>query len=285
MAQIHPLAVVSPDASLASDVSIGPFCVVEPVVTLGSGCRLDSHVVVKAGTVLGRDNLIGAGAVLGAAAQHLRAGAQPGGLRIGDRNTIRENVTIHRALAAGGWTTVGDENLLMVSAHIGHDCCVGNGTILANNVMVAGHCTLEDHAYLSGAVGIHQFCRVGRHAMVGGQAHLSQDVAPYVTVDGVTSQIVGLNLIGLRRHGFSEGEIAQLKEAYRVVFRSGWKWEEILRELQVRFTRGPAAELHPFFAGSRRGCVRERRMPRAATLKLYRDKPTAAETPARRKAG
>jgi UDP-N-acetylglucosamine acyltransferase len=139
---------------------------------------------------------------------------------------------------------------------------------MANNVMLAGHVTVDDRAYLSGAVGVHQFCRIGRLAMVGGQSHVTQDVPPFVTVDGRSSLIVGLNTIGLRRSGISNEHLLELKEAYRIVYRSGLTWAETLAALQARFSWGPAAEFYPFLAATQRGVIQERRMPRRATVVL-----------------
>ena len=149
-----------------------------------------------------------------------------------------------------------------------HDCHLGNHVILTNNVMLAGHVTVADRAYLSGAAGVHQFCRIGTLAMVGGQAHLSQDVPPYVTVDGLSSLAVGLNKIGLRRAGYGTAVIQDLMAAYRVIYRSGLRWVEILEQLRTRFPIGPAALFYEFLSTTARGIVSERRAPPGATIKL-----------------
>jgi len=264
----HPLAVVSPLARIGQGVEIGPFCVVEPGVTIGDGCKLESRVVIKAGTTLGSNNLVFEGAVIGGLPQHVNMPEQPGRVVIGSGNVIRENVTIHRAMEADEATVVGDNNLLMVNVHIAHDCRVGNNTIFANNAMLAGHVTVADRAYLSGAVAVHQFTRIGTLAMVGGQGHISKDVPPYVTVDGLSSLVVGLNQIGLRRAGFSSADIRQLKEAYRVIYRSGLTWSEILALLDAEFQDGPARHFCQFLATTTRGILPERRPPAAATVKL-----------------
>lgn len=266
--KIHPTAVVSPLAAIGSDVQIGPFCVIEEETEIGDGCRLESRVVVKRGTVLGSDNWIFEGAVLGGLPQHVHIPERPGRVIIGSGNVIRENVTIHRALDEEEATLVGDNNLLMVNVHIAHDCRVGNNTIFANNVMLAGHVTVGDRAYVSGAVAVHQFCRIGSLAMVGGQAHINKDVPPYVTVDGLSSYVVGLNQIGLRRAGFSTEVIEELKRAYRVIYRSGLLWHDVLEHLRTQFASGPAALFYQFLATTTRGIVPERRTPTGATLKL-----------------
>jgi UDP-N-acetylglucosamine acyltransferase len=265
---IHPLAVVSPLAEIAPGVKIGPYCVIEQNVKIGPDCVLENHVVVKEGTTLGARNRVFEGAVLGGLPQHVHIPERPGKVVIGSGNTIRENVTIHRALDENRTTVIGDNCLLMVNAHVAHDCQIGNNVILTNNVMLAGHITVGDRAYLSGAVGVHQFCRVGTLAMVGGQAHISQDVPPYVTIDGISSLVVGLNQVGLRRAGFDQTKVRQLKEAYRVIYRSGLMWKQILEILRTEFALGPAALFYEFLSTTKRGIVSERRMPPGATLKI-----------------
>lgn len=275
---IHPLAVVSPQARIAPDVEIGPFCVVEGDVDIGPGCQLAAGVVIKSGTCLGPNNRVHEGAVLGGSPQHLSPPAVLGTVVIGSGNVLRENVTIHRALKSDAATVVGDNNLLMVNAHVAHDCRLGNNIVAANNVLFGGHVTVDDRAFVSGAVAVHQFCRIGRLAMVGGQAHVVRDVPPFVTVDGLSSFVVGLNLVGLRRASFTPNEVLQLKAAYKLVYRSGLRWLEILDRLAEDFAAGPAAELLPFFRVGKRGFVQERRVPRAAILKLRRVSDWESET-------
>jgi len=288
--KIHPTAIVSPDAEICPDVEIGPFCVVEPDVTIEGGCRLASRVVVKSGTRMGPGNQVFEGAVLGGLPQHVHIPERPGKVVIGAGNTIRENVTIHRALEEDEATIVGDTNLLMVNVHLAHDCRVGNNTIFTNNAMLAGHVTVGDRAYVSGAVAVHQFCRIGSLAMVGGQSHIVKDVPPYVTVDGLSSYVVGLNQIGLRRAGYSAAEIRRLKDAYRVIYRSGLTWNEILARLRDEFAEGLAALYYQFLSTTTRGIVCERRLPPGATIKLRQEseeesdwRSATAEPAARRK--
>lgn len=279
---IHSHALVSPKAKLGCDVEVGPFSIIEDDVEIGDGCKIASGVVIKSGTRLGPNNVVADGAVLGGAAQHVRPPAHSGILEIGAGNTLREYVTLHRALHEGGTTTLGDNNLLMVGTHIAHDCKVGDHTIFANGAMLAGHVIAEDRAYISGGVAVHQFCRIGTLAMVGGHSRVAQDVPPYVTVDGGTGLIVGLNLIGLRRNGFTAGEIAELKAAYRVIYRSGFTWTEVLQALAAQFSDGAAARFHEFLSQGTRGFVQERRMPPSATIKLRRsdEESPATEAPA-----
>lgn len=274
--KLHPLAVVGLDVNLGRDVEIGPFCVVESGATIGDGCRLEARVVVKSGTTLGDDNRVFEGAVLGGLPQHVHMPLRPGTVEIGSGNTIRENVTIHRALEEGHATIVGDRNLLMVNVHVAHDCRVGSNTIFANNAMLAGHVTVDDRAYLSGAVAVHQFCRIGRLAMVGGQAHVARDIPPYVTIDGGSGFIVGLNQIGLKRNGYSDNDVAQLKAAYRLIYRSGLTWEVMLHRLKQEFPMGPAAQFYRFLSGGQRGFAQERRLPPKAAIRLREDMEEAA---------
>jgi UDP-N-acetylglucosamine acyltransferase len=268
---IHPLAVVSPHAELGSNVRIGPFSIVEAGVVLGDGCQLASRVVVKTGTTLGNDNQVFEGAVLGGMPQHIQMPKHPGRVEIGDGNVIRENVTIHRALDAGNVTRIGSRCLLMVGAHVAHDCTVADGVILTNNVMLAGHVTVGERAYLSGGVAVHQYCNIGRLAMVGGMARVTRDVPPFVMIDGGSTMVVGLNKVGLRRAGYQSEEIRQLKAAYQVIYRSGLSWEEILDALSLEFPVGPAAEFRPFFLSGKRGFVQERRTPPGAIVRLMRE--------------
>jgi UDP-N-acetylglucosamine acyltransferase len=276
---IHPLAVVSPHAEVGSNVRIGPFCVIEPGVALGDGCRLAGRVTVKSGTVLGRDNLVLEGTVLGGMPQHIHMPEHPGVVQIGEGNVFRENVTVHRALQAGNATRIGDRCLLMVNTHVAHDCTLGNGAILTNNTMLGGHVSIAEKAYLSGSVAVHQFCRVGRLAMVGGLARVRQDVPPFITIDGGTTMVVGLNKVGLRRAGFTTEQVVELKAAYRLIYRSGLPWEEMLDALREKFNDGPAAEFLPFFLSNKRGFVQERRTPPGAIVRLMRDEEDDDATP------
>jgi UDP-N-acetylglucosamine acyltransferase len=268
VAYIHPSAFVDPQAILGNDVVVGPQCIVEAGAVLGDGCRLEARAIVKGRTTLGDNNEIGEGSVIGGRAQHVQVHDPGGTLIIGSGNRIRENVTIHRGWANDATTTIGDNCMIMVGAHVGHDCRVGNNAILVNNSMLGGHVHVEDRAYISGGVAVHQFCRVGRLAMVGGLARIVQDVPPFVMVEGGIAQIVGLNKIGLRRNGYTPEEILQLKEAYRIIYRQGLRWTEVLAILKGKFPTGPAAAFHEFLKLGKRGFVQERRISRKATLKI-----------------
>ncbi len=270
MTQIHALALVDPTAQLGTDVELGPFSVVEAGAIVGDRCRIASHAVIKAGTILGADNEIAEGCAIGGRAQHLASQATPGKLIIGNGNRIRENVTIHRGFEPTGETRIGDNNLIMVNTHIAHDCHVGNNVVMVNNVMLAGHVEVHDRAYFGGGAAVHQHCRVGKFAMVGGYARVKRDIPPYVLIDGEGTEVVGLNKIGLKRNGFSSADLDQLMRAYRVIYRAGLRWAEVISQLQAEFSTGPAALFGEFFQNSKRGYVQERRISRKATLKLVK---------------
>jgi UDP-N-acetylglucosamine acyltransferase len=184
---------------------------------------------------------------------------------------FRENVTVHRALDAGHVTRIGNHCLFMVGAHAAHDCIVHDNVVLTNGTMLGGHVEVGARAYLGGAVAVHQFCRIGRLAMVGGHARVVRDVPPFVTLDGDTGMVVGLNKVGLRRAGITQDELLDLKTAYRVIYRSGLMWQEMLDTLQLEFAQGAAAEFAPFFTGGKRGFVQERRTPPGAIVRLRRE--------------
>jgi UDP-N-acetylglucosamine acyltransferase len=265
---IHPTALVDASAKLGADVTIGPFAIIEAGVVLGDRCTIEAFAIIKSGTVLGDDNHIFERATIGGPPQHLRCPPQTGGVVIGSGNTIRENSTVHCALEPHHNTIVGDHNYMMVGAHVAHDCVVGSHAIFANNATLGGHVVVEDRAYISGNVAVHQFCRIGTLAMVGGLARVVKDVPPFVTIDGVTSNVVGLNSIGLRRAGYTTGQIAELKKAYRTIYRSGLTWREIIETLQRDFTAEPSAHFGRFLPQVTRGIVQERRMPPGSTLKF-----------------
>jgi UDP-N-acetylglucosamine acyltransferase len=281
---IHPLAVVHPQANIGAGVKIGPFAIVEEDVVIGDGCQIAGHAVVKNGVQLGPNNTIGEGAVLGGLPQHVKCPKNIGRVCIGENNTIREYATIHLAIKPETATTLGDNNYLMAGAHVAHDCLVGNHVILANNALLAGHVTVGDRAFVSGAVAVHQFCRIGQMAMLGGHCKVVRDVPPFMLVDGYSGDVIGLNIVGLKRNGFTLDQINQLKAAYRIIYRSGLPWKEMLLRLAEEAAEGPAGKLIEFFQGGTRGYSQERRRPPGATLKLHReeqDEPKQAESPNR----
>lgn len=267
--KIHPSAIVSSQAEIDSDVQIGPFCVIEAGVQIATGCRLAAHVNLRCGTRLGRDNTLYEGVVLGGPPQHTNAQQRPGRVILGNRNTVREHVTVHRAMHEQGVTRIGNDCLLMVGAHVAHDCRVGNQVILTNGAMLGGHVEVGDRACLGGNSAVHQFCRIGRLAMVGGCTKVVQDVPPFVLTDGTTALIVGLNSVGLRRAGLDREQMLSLKAAYRLIYREGLTFREMVAALKERFPMGVAAEFAEFFSGGQRGFVQERRSPPRVALRVH----------------
>jgi UDP-N-acetylglucosamine acyltransferase len=249
---IHPSALVSPRARLGQGVVVGPFAVVEDDVAIGDDCEIRAHAVIKRFTELGAHNTVHEGAVLGGEPQDVSFAGQDSRLVIGDRNVIREGVTIHRSTKAGGATLVGSGCFLMAYSHIAHDDRLGDQVIVANNVALAGHVEVADRAFVSGGVVVHQFCRIGRLAMVGGNAKVVQDCLPFVITDGAPARARGLNVVGLRRAGLSASQLRTLHQAYRCLLRSGLPLERALDEL--RALGDPLAkELAAFAGASKRG--------------------------------
>jgi UDP-N-acetylglucosamine acyltransferase len=266
---IHPSAVVSSQAQLGSQVEIGPFSIIEDGVILGDRTQIAGHVTIKQNTVLGCDNVVGEGTVLGGRPQHLAHPGEVGHVVIGDRCTLREHVTVHRPMRLDQPTRIGDDCFLMVGAHVAHDCQVGSHVILTNGIMLGGHVEIGDRACLGGNSAVHQHCRIGRLAMVAGCARVVQDVPPFVLTDGVSGLIVGLNKIGLRRAGFKVDQVLELKAAYRLIYREGLTFEEMLAGLEEQFPTGAASEFAEFFRTSKRGFVQERRSPPKVALRVH----------------
>lgn len=257
--EIHRLALVDPSAQIGEDVQIGPFCIVEAGAVVGDGTILEARVSIKKGAIIGKNNHIFEGACLGGLPQCVGLQEENcGGLIVGDGNVIRENVTIHRSMYQDESTVVGDDCMIMANVHIAHDCHVADEVVMANNAMLAGHCSVGRRAFVSGAAGAHQFVRIGAYAMVGGQAHLVRDVPPFVTVDGLSSQVVGLNLVGLKRAGFTSADRKTLKEAYRIIYKSDLNWKEIVEKIEKDYPDGVGREMAQFLATTQRGITMER---------------------------
>lgn len=261
MMDIHSNAIVAKGALIAEGVTIGPFCSVGPQVVLEKGVRLLSHVVIDGKTRIGEDSVIYPFTTIGLAPQDLKYRGEESAVDIGARNTIRECVTIHRGTSTRGVTRIGDDNLIMVGAHIAHDCRLGNGAILANVVTLAGHVNIGDHAILGGQVGVHQFVRVGEHAMIGAGSMVSQDIVPYSLAVGDRCKIKGLNLVGLKRRGFSKEDIKALERAFHVLFLSKKPLKEALLEIKKEpcFAESSSVRgLVRFIEGTDRGVARVR---------------------------
>jgi len=255
---IHPTAIIDPTAELAADVEVGPYTVIGKHVKIGAGTTIGPHVVIDTWTEIGQNNRIYQFASLGAAPQDLKYAGEPTYLKIGDNNCIREFATMNRGTAQGGGeTVVGSHNLFMAYSHVAHDCIVHDRIVLANGATLAGHVEVEDHAILGGLSAIHQFCRVGCHTMISGGTMATQDIPPYTVAQGDRAKTVGLNLIGLKRRGFSEETIKSIKQAYRILFRSGLRMEEALQRIDSELPANPELDhFVTFIKDSQRGIAR-----------------------------
>ncbi len=247
---IDQRAVVASSARIADDVYVGPYAVIGADVSIGSGSRIESHVVIKGSTTIGAQNHIYQFASIGDDPQDKKYRGEPTRLVIGDRNTIREYCTINRGTVQDeGITRIGDDNWIMAYSHIAHDCVVGSNTIFANNASIAGHVHIGDYVILGGFTAVHQFCRIGAHALTSMFSYVTMDVAAYLIVSGRPVEPRGLNTEGLKRRGFSAAQLRNLRAAYRTVFREGLKLDEALAVLDQRVAEQP--ELAPFVASLR----------------------------------
>lgn len=255
---IHPTAVVEPGAQVDPSCEIGPYAVVGPHVVLGARNVVHAHAIVKGHTTLGEGNRVFSHAVVGEIPQDLKYGGEPTRLVVGNRNTFRECVTINTGtVQGGGVTTIGNGCLFMAYSHVGHDCTIGDGAIIANSVALAGHILLEDHVHISGLAASHQFCRIGRLSFVSGLTGVVMDVAPYCTVAGPRAELGGLNVVGMQRAGMSEEQIGRVKQAYKILFRSGLGLAEALAQMEAELGTFPeVAHLIAFVRGSQRGITR-----------------------------
>ena len=262
MAEIHATAIVEPGAELADTVSIGPYSIIREHVRIGAGTRVGPHCVIEGRTTIGRDNRIFQFVSLGAAPQDKKYAGEPTTLEIGDRNTIREycNFNLGTVQDAGA-TKIGSDNWLMNNVHIAHDCAVGNQTIVAGYAGLAGHVHLGDWAIVGAMSGLHQFVKMGAHAMTGFQSHVSQDVPPYMMVDGNPLSVRGFNAEGLRRRGFSAARIAAVKQMHRLLYREGLALEEARVRIDALAATEPEAAgevqlMSAFLAAATRGIAR-----------------------------
>jgi UDP-N-acetylglucosamine acyltransferase len=262
MAQIHSTALVDPKAELAADVSVGPYAVIGPGVRIGEGSSIGAHCVIEGQTTIGRNNRIFQFCSLGAAPQDKKYAGEPTQLVIGDGNTIREFCTFNTGTVQdAGVTRIGDDNWIMAYVHVAHDCLLGSHIILANAVQLAGHVHLGDWVFLGGLSGVHQFVRVGPHAMTGFQTRLSQDLPPFVTAAGNPAEAQGINQEGLRRRGYTPERIAVVKQMHRTLYRKGLTLAQAKDELAA--LQGTAAQAEAdvrlmleFLANAERGIVR-----------------------------
>jgi UDP-N-acetylglucosamine acyltransferase len=257
-AVIASTARVHPGAKIEPDVDIGDFCVVEADVKIGAGCQLEPYVYVKRWTTLGERNRISAGTVLGT--DPLDKAFRPEArsyLRIGHGNQIREHYTISRGTQPESVTEIGDENYIMTSGHIAHNCKIGNRTVICSCALVAGYVEVEDQAFISGGVVVHQHSKIGRLAMIGGNTRVNSDVPPFFLYSGFNVEPKGLNLVGLKRAGYKHADVAALKKAYRILYRSGLKLDEALARIETEISTPETRHLVDFVLRSERGICRE----------------------------
>ena len=250
---IHPTANIHPKAKLHASVLVGPYAVIDEGVELGADCVVGPHVYLTGRTTMGARNRFHAGCVIGDAPQDLKYQDEPTRLRIGDDNVFREHVTVHRSNKAAEDTVIGSGNFFMANAHVAHNCLIGNHVIIANGALLGGHVTVQDRAFISGNCLVHQFTRIGTLALMQGGAGIGKDLPPF-TIAVRVNEICGLNVVGLRRAGFTAADRLELKKFYHILFRGGQNLGKALADAQ-RMNPGPAAKtLLDFVAEARRGC-------------------------------
>lgn len=256
--EAHPTAVVAPEARVGEGAWIGPYCVIGAGVRLGARCRLRSHVVIDGDTEVGEDCHFFPFVSVGLPPQDLKYRGESTRVRIGRENVFREGITVHAGTAGGGGVTrIGDQNLFMAYAHVAHDCQVGNGTIFANAATLAGHVKVEDFAAIGAFSGVHQFCRIGTHAYIGGYSVVTQDALPYVLTVGNRARAYGVNVIGLKRKHFREETVESLRRAYRILFHSKLNTTRALARIEGELGDIPeVAYLASFIRSSQRGIVK-----------------------------
>jgi UDP-N-acetylglucosamine acyltransferase len=257
---IHPSAVIDSSAQLAADVEVGPYAIIGKQVTIGSGTKIGPHAVIGDWTTIGEHNQIFHQSSVGAAPQDLKYRGEETWTRIGDKNIIREFATIHRGTVTGhGETVIGNSNLFMAYSHVAHDCRIGNGVVMANVATLAGHVTVEDNVILGGLVAVHQFSTIGAYVMIGGGTMIGLDIIPYTiaTPGKRDAKLRGLNLIGLKRRGFSDEAISNLKKAYKTLFMAGLKLPDAIARIKSEISASPEVDyLLAFIERSERGICR-----------------------------
>lgn len=256
-AQIHPTAIIDPSAQIGENCHIGPYCVIGPKVELGPECWLQHHVSVSGPTKIGRGNRFYAFGSIGQQTQDLKYVGEPTWLEVGDNNTFREFVTVHRGTAPDSVTRVGNGGNFLSYSHIAHDCIVGNNVIFSNNGTLAGHVEVGDHAVIGGLTAIHQFCRIGAFALTGGCSKIVQDVPPYMIADGNPAKVRSYNKVALERNGFPEATQRAIKDAYRLIYRSSLNLQQAVEQIRSDLPETPEiAQLVTFVTNSPRGIVK-----------------------------
>ncbi len=251
---IHPTAIIDPKAELGVGVSIGPYSIIEANVVIGDRTRVGARVTVEGYTTIGKDTEIFTGAVIGSVTQDKKFKGGITRLKIGDRNKIREYVTMNPGTDDGTETVIGDDNLIMAYAHVAHNCIVGNNVVIANNGTLAGHVIVEDRAVVGGLCGVHQFVRIGYLSIMGGSSKAVQDIPPFVMVDGHPARAFGLNSVGMERAGVANEERIQLKRAFKIIFKSELSTKSAIKKIREELTLSPALKrLVEFLESSERG--------------------------------
>lgn len=256
MEKIHPTAIISPEVIIGDGVEIGPYSVIEGNVKIGDNCKIGPHVHICGYTEIGENCRIFKGAVVGSIPQDLKYKGEKTFLKIGKNNIIREFVTINPGTAEGEYTIIGDNNLLMAYSHVAHNCIVGNNVIIANSGTLAGHVVIEDYVIIGGIVGIHQFCKIGKHSIVGGCSKVVKDIVPFVTAAGYPAVPHGLNKIGLKRRNFSKEKIELLENVYKIIFRSGLNVSDAITELEKINNCQEVSDVINFIKKSERGIAK-----------------------------
>jgi len=256
-AKVAPTARIDPGATVGAGVQVGEYCVIESDVAIGAGCRLEPYVYIKRWTTLGERNEISAGTVLGTDPLDKGFGGARSYLKIGNDNKIREHYTISRGTAPESATEIGDGNYIMTSGHIAHNCRIGNQTVIASCALIAGYVEVEDQAFISGGVVVHQFSKIGRLAMIGANTRVNLDVPPFFLYSGFNVEAKGLNLVGLKRAGYKASDLALLNTAYQILYRSGLKLQAALARIEAEIPNAETLHLVSFIRRSERGICRE----------------------------
>jgi len=257
MARIHSTAIIETTAKIGQSSTIGPYCIIGAGVVIGEQCELHAHVTIAGPTKIGNGNKFYPYSCIGHRSQDLKYESEPTYLEIGDENCFREFTTVHRATSLEGVTRIGSRGNFLAYSHIAHDCVVGDDVVFSNNGTLAGHVVVGDHAVIGGLSGVHQFCRIGAHAIVGGCTKIVQDVPPFLIADGNPAEIRGVNFVGLERRGFAPEAIRELREAYKLVYRSNLNTSQGLDALRAQFACSAlVTHLADFIATSERGIVR-----------------------------
>ncbi|MEO8207245.1 MAG: acyl-ACP--UDP-N-acetylglucosamine O-acyltransferase [Chthoniobacterales bacterium] len=253
---IHPTAVIDASAKIGSNTRIGPYCVIGPKVVMGDDCELTNHVTVAGPTTIGNGNIFYPYCSIGQRTQDLKYKAEPTYLEIGSNNSFREFCTVNRGTAPESKTVIGSHGNFLAYSHIAHDCVVGDHVIFSNNGTLAGHVIVEDHALIGGLAGVHQFCRIGKYAILGGCTKVVQDVVPFMIADGNPAEMRGINQVGLERNDFSTEAVRNLKEAYRIIYRSNLNTKQAVETIRTQLPQIPEIlSVVEFIEASKRGIV------------------------------